>query len=309
LYLSIYEHTTGSAVIKVSNITFVEMEEGACPFGEPCTCDVEITNAKALIEGTIFAGTQARASTEAQAKSAVEAIIGGLSLKGVTPTVVGSAFTAAIGGEAGNPGGTDGSYTFTVRLNRGLGVEQITSSLTLSITAMPLGGETLFTLADFLAKYPDLAAISTSTSSYNPLRTSSSTVSVTIDRPNGALDIVMGAESAGFNIMIGDTGSNLALKTVENVYEVRIAGSVASGYTPPAGASINLRYAGWDSTVFSVTDISAGDGTFDITGELPVMANPGSNTNDVVRIAPNAAGANMRIKITSIEVVFKGPRP
>ena len=94
-----------------------------------------ITAAKEAIEAATFAATQSNAATDAAAKSAVEAIIGALSLNGVTTEVVSGVFTAAVSGTSANPNGTDGSYTFTVKLNKGAGAEQTTTTLTLTITA------------------------------------------------------------------------------------------------------------------------------------------------------------------------------
>ena len=95
----------------------------------------DIAAAKELIEETIFAVSQANAATAAAAKSAVEAIIGALELDGVIAVVVAGDFTAAVAGTAENINGTNGSFKFTITLNKGAGTEQITEELTLTITA------------------------------------------------------------------------------------------------------------------------------------------------------------------------------
>jgi len=96
-----------------------------------------ITAAKELIEETTFAATQANVATEAAAKAAVEAIIGALDLDGVVAVVVAGDFEAAVAGTAENINGTNGSFKFTVTLNKGAGTQQITEELMLTITATP----------------------------------------------------------------------------------------------------------------------------------------------------------------------------
>ncbi|MDR1724113.1 MAG: putative Ig domain-containing protein [Tannerella sp.] len=96
-----------------------------------------ISAALTLIESQTFTDIQANASTLAAARTAVENFISTLSLNGVTPTVVDGVFTPAVAGNASNYAGTNGSYTFTVELNRGSGTQQTTIQFTLTITATP----------------------------------------------------------------------------------------------------------------------------------------------------------------------------
>ena len=98
--------------------------------------DEDIAAAKEKIEGVIYKETQTNVTNIEDAKSAVEAIIAELELNDVKPTVVDGVFTAAIA-EVDSHRGTDGSYTFTVKLNKGDGAEQTTDELTLIITATP----------------------------------------------------------------------------------------------------------------------------------------------------------------------------
>jgi formylglycine-generating enzyme required for sulfatase activity len=94
-----------------------------------------ITTAKGLVEGATYTDTQANITDAALARAKVEAVIGDLTLGGVTAEVVNGAFTAATAGDSDNPNGTNGSFTFTVKLNKGMGAEQTTTTLTLTITA------------------------------------------------------------------------------------------------------------------------------------------------------------------------------
>jgi len=100
--------------------------------------NADITAAKATVEGAFPASVaQAFVNTQAEAKTHVQGIIAALSLNGVTPTVVDNTFNAAVAGTPGNFAGTNGSYTFTVNLNKGGGAQQTTATLTLNITATP----------------------------------------------------------------------------------------------------------------------------------------------------------------------------
>jgi hypothetical protein len=103
----------------------------------PSPDDIAITNARAAIEGATFTATQANVGDIAQARVAIQAVLDGLDLYGTTAEIVNGIFTAATAGTATDPAGTDGSFTFTVNINRGTGTQQITNQLTLTITATP----------------------------------------------------------------------------------------------------------------------------------------------------------------------------
>jgi hypothetical protein len=90
-----------------------------------------------LVEGATYTTTQAATPDEAAALSKINQIISALALNGVTPTVNKVSYTAPVAGTASDLNGTDGSYVFTVNLNKGGGVQQTTAQLTLTITATP----------------------------------------------------------------------------------------------------------------------------------------------------------------------------
>lgn len=100
--------------------------------------DADITAAKTAVEGATFGPVnQANVNTQATARTAVQAVITALSLNGVNTALVNGTFTAAIAGTINNENGTNGSYTFTVNLNKGTGTQQATETLTLIINATP----------------------------------------------------------------------------------------------------------------------------------------------------------------------------
>jgi len=101
--------------------------------------DLDITAAKTIVEGATYTTAQANVANVNAARDTVAAIISRLSLNGVTAVVVNGTFTTAVAGTNTHAtmNGTNGNYTFTVRLNKGTGVEQITKTLTLAITATP----------------------------------------------------------------------------------------------------------------------------------------------------------------------------
>ena len=100
--------------------------------------DEDIAEANTVVEAALSTAVfdQQDISDAASAKAAVEAIIAGLDLAGVTATVTEIAFTAAVTGTGSNPGGTNGEYIFTVSLVKGDGVEQTYNGL-LTIAAAP----------------------------------------------------------------------------------------------------------------------------------------------------------------------------
>ena len=95
----------------------------------------QIATAKELIAGATYTMTQAAATDEATVKTAIESVISGLALDGVTPVVTNVLYTPAIAGDAGTPAGTDGTYTFTVGLSKGAATDT-TEILTMAITAI-----------------------------------------------------------------------------------------------------------------------------------------------------------------------------
>lgn len=82
---------------------------------------------KALIKGTTFATTAAKADTEAKAKAEVEAQLAVLELDGAATEVEKVSYTAA-------ETGVDGSYVFKVNLSKS-GVTAVTDQITMTITA------------------------------------------------------------------------------------------------------------------------------------------------------------------------------
>ncbi len=97
-----------------------------------------VSQAKTLIEAAVenITMTQADVTTEAEAKAAIEAVIAGLELNGVTAevTTAENGFVAATAGTVEVPAGVDGGYTFTVTLNKGV-AESATTELTVEISA------------------------------------------------------------------------------------------------------------------------------------------------------------------------------
>lgn len=99
--------------------------------------NADITAAKGAIEAATYTATQAEAGDAAAALTKAQALVDalGASLEGTTAAVVAGDFTAAVAGTAGTPAGTNGSYTFTVTINKGGGTEQTSAQQTMTITA------------------------------------------------------------------------------------------------------------------------------------------------------------------------------
>jgi hypothetical protein len=103
--------------------------------------NLDIAAARAAIEGATFAATQANVGNVAQARAAVQAVLNGLNLHGTTTTIVDGTFIAATAGTSASPNGTNGSFSFTVQINKGTGAQQTTNQMTLTITATAFANE------------------------------------------------------------------------------------------------------------------------------------------------------------------------
>ncbi|MDR3002284.1 MAG: T9SS type A sorting domain-containing protein, partial [Fibromonadaceae bacterium] len=99
--------------------------------------NTDITTAKTTLESTNFGPvSQSTLNTQGMARGFIEDIIAELNLNNVSATVSNIAFTPASTGTVENLTGTNGSYAFSVTLNKGAGTQQIVAG-TLTITAMP----------------------------------------------------------------------------------------------------------------------------------------------------------------------------
>ena len=101
---------------------------------DPAQDNLDITAVKTLVSSVSYTATQADVADAAAAKLKVETLIAALDLNGVDAVVTDGIYIPAIAGTSVSTSGTNGSYTFTVALNKGAGTEQ-TYSGTLSITA------------------------------------------------------------------------------------------------------------------------------------------------------------------------------
>lgn len=302
LFMSIYEHTDGTADIKITDIIFDERPEG-CEFcGIPCVCDAAITTAKGLIEAATYEAEEMHAGSLAAAKTATLSIINGLALNGVVPTLVDGTFTAA-------EDGTDGSYTFIVKLNKGDGIEQETAELTLTIIAATGPMPPVWTLASWSTARQTVTTLENSGSAHPPLRPSTgSSITTTHVPTDGTIKINMlsGAGSGhGLGILVGNATGCLNLDLKNNIYEIRISGSLDTGSTSGT-IGISYPYDTSTSVFHSTVALEAGD-SFEIIHQLPAPTNnPGANNSDTIRIRPSAN--NMLVTFTEIEIHYIGPR-
>ena len=109
----------------------------ATPYDSTEQDNTDIANAKTNIESATYIATQAEASDSAKALTKAEALVNalGTELKGTSVNVIAGTFTGAITGTEASVNGTDGSYTFTVKIIKGLGAEVTTTVQTMTITA------------------------------------------------------------------------------------------------------------------------------------------------------------------------------
>ncbi|MDR1135970.1 MAG: DUF4430 domain-containing protein [Clostridiales Family XIII bacterium] len=115
--------------------------------------DLDIGAAKTLLEAVSFVSSQANAGSAAAAKAEVESIIGKMALGGVSAVIEGGVFTAATAGNAENPSGLAGRFTFTVKLSKGSATEQIFEGiLTINAAAYITPGD-MITVAATVEKF------------------------------------------------------------------------------------------------------------------------------------------------------------
>jgi hypothetical protein len=120
--------------------------------GNAAQDNIDIAAAKTAVEEATFTAAQADVTTVGQARAVVESTVANLDLHGVKATVIGDTFTPAVTGTEATPEGVDGSWTFKIRLAKGIGTSQMIDTLTLVITATdyrdlppgPQAGETLY---------------------------------------------------------------------------------------------------------------------------------------------------------------------
>ncbi|MDR2168245.1 MAG: FecR domain-containing protein, partial [Clostridiales bacterium] len=109
----------------------------ATPYDPSIQANIDITNARIAIQAATFAAIQANVGDVAQARAAVQAVLDGLNLHGTATEIVDGTFANATAGTATTPNGINGSFAFTVEINKTAGTQQITNQLTLTITATP----------------------------------------------------------------------------------------------------------------------------------------------------------------------------
>ena len=98
--------------------------------------DAEITAVRELIEKIKFGPVpQTELNTEAKAGTYVWGIISALDLNGVLVSLRDDSFTAAIAGTRDLPNGVDGTYIFSINLDKGTGQTQSIEGISLKISA------------------------------------------------------------------------------------------------------------------------------------------------------------------------------
>ena len=107
----------------------------ATPYDSTAQDNTDISTAKTNIESATYTATQVEASDSAKALTKAQALVEALELKGTTATVVAGTFVEAITGTEASVNGTNGSFSFTVKIEKGLGTKVTTVEKTMTITA------------------------------------------------------------------------------------------------------------------------------------------------------------------------------
>jgi hypothetical protein len=111
----------------------------ATPYDSTAQDNADVAAKKALIEGTTFPAADSEyISGVWAATDKVKQILGiGDGYEGDIDFVINGVFTAVVHGCKNNPDGTDGSFVFTIQLSKGKATPVTTTSLTMTIKAMP----------------------------------------------------------------------------------------------------------------------------------------------------------------------------
>lgn len=134
-YSPFTQNVTSNISLKVLDAPGAVMAVQVGNGSNPSADNAAIAAARTAIENASYVTAQQNAADLTQAKAAAAAMIHHLELNGVTAVVHDVAYMAAVAGTENDPDGTDGSYTFTVSLSKGIGTPVTTGSLTMSITA------------------------------------------------------------------------------------------------------------------------------------------------------------------------------
>lgn len=104
--------------------------------------NADILSAKQAIEETSYSATNEQAPNMEGAKATALALINelGEDLMYTTVEIPDGNFVSAVDGTASKPNGTDGTYKFSVTINKGAGEPVTTEELTMTISATPYSG-------------------------------------------------------------------------------------------------------------------------------------------------------------------------
>lgn len=178
-------------------------------------------------------------------------------------------------------------------------------------------GTVEFSLAGWLEQFPDVTVVQSATG--NPIRPGSSNVnniSITPNREDNSFDVSLLSGNHALCIIIGTHNDGLSLKTSENMYELRIAGTVTA---TPSGATLEFRYNEMPDAV-NPEDVSGNQNTFlafpietgaafDMVAVLPrTVSDPGSGSGSQVRFiqAGSTDFAGVVLNVTDITIINKG---
>lgn len=209
--------------------------------------NADITAAKVAIEGATYAANQAEAGDATAAATKAQGLVNALALEGTTATVVPGAFTTAVAGTPGTPAGTNGSFTFTVTINKGGGTEQTSEQQTMTIIATAYAGisdvDAVAAAKIAIETAIGNLAVSNATTAQNVLDAAQGAtlhgVSVAWDVGSSFSKINATSTTAGLitgtlNLALNSTSDTVAVsKTITQLPSSGGGGSGGGGSTPP----------------------------------------------------------------------------
>ena len=182
--------------------------------------NLDIAAAQAAIEEKNYFTNQIDALDSEAAFIKAQALVNelGVKLKETTVSVIGGAFNSAIAGNADDSDGTNGSYTFTVKISKGKGTEIISAEKTMMIIATPYVSQlvpiTAFSNIIGTAKVGDELKAGN-------LTPSSATVNYQwkiSDTLDGSYTNIVGATKSKYTIIVANTGKFIKVEALEQVF-------------------------------------------------------------------------------------------
>lgn len=271
---------------------------------EPDADTAAIAAAKTAVESAAYTAVQADVGNEAAALGRIQTAIGALALGGVSTEIVKVAYTPPVAGTASHVNGTNGIYTFTVKLTKGAAAPVMTAELTLTITATPYTGSSGGDVGGGTATPPAVTTNpdgSTTTVTKNP---DGSTTSVTESVDGGKTTVTTTKSGTTITASVPSgtgtpSGVTAAVKSV-------VKDGTASAELPVADADALLK-AVKDSGAKSITIVPQIEAAADVVSTtMSIPATVAARLGDAADLSVNTPVGSVRLPAPALKELSSG---